>query len=291
MYDQLQTCPLCGSKNHKSNLIIDDHAYSKESFSLSKCLDCGFLFTNPIPSDLSLYYSENEYISHKTKFKSITDIAYKLVRNYSFKYKYNLIREDLPKGSLLDIGCGTGEFLRYIRKKGWVIAGVEKSDSARTAAEKTLGITIGTDLYNTTTQYDIITLWHVLEHLPQLSNVMEKLRSSIKPTGYIFFALPNHTSFDADHYKEYWAGYDVPRHLYHFNQETFQKLMTKNGMKVVSTLPLFFDSYYVSLLSEKYQGNSGAKAVISAFQNGYKSNNLARTSMNYSSLIYKCKIK
>lgn len=291
MFTKLKHCPLCQSENSTPEMIIEDLAFSRESFSLNKCKDCDFLYTNPVPSDPSRYYSTDNYISHQTSFTSITDIVYSLVRNFSFHYKYRLISDGDSASNLLDIGCGTGQFLKYMQKKNWDIGGVEKSESPRLQAERVLSKTIQEDIFQITAKYEVVTLWHVLEHLPNLNATVAHLKTLLNANGHIYFALPNYKSLDAKEYKEYWAGYDVPRHLYHFDQSTFHKLMSRNGMKIVSTHPLYFDSFYVSLLSEKYLGNSGLSALYNSAKKGIKSNKAAKIDMEYSSLIYKCRKK
>ena len=202
-----------------------------------------------------------------------------------------MINRENQQGSILDIGCGVGKFLKYFQDKGWHIEGVESSDKAREVAEELLQTGILTDLQDVQDKYDVITLWHVLEHLPELDSSVSKIRELLKKDSTLYVAVPNHRSLDAEIYKEEWAGYDVPRHLYHFDRDTISLLFANNGMKVVDVLPLVYDSYYVSLLSEKYLGIKGLTKMIKSFINGWKSNTYARKSGEYSSLIYKIKLK
>jgi predicted SAM-dependent methyltransferase len=132
-------------------------------------------------------------------------------------------------------------------------------------------------------------MWHVLEHVPDLNNRIEEIKSLLKQSGVLLIAVPNSSALDALHYKQYWAAYDVPRHLYHFTPITMQKLFTKHGFVLAQTLPMHFDSFYVSLLSEKYM--HGKSRVIPAVINGVRSNLSAMNSGNYSSLIYVFKLK
>jgi len=289
MYKKINKCPLCKSKNIKNLIICKDHLVSGESFAINECNDCSFKFTNPRPVDeeLSKYYQSEDYISHTNKANSLRHLLYKTVRNYTLNKKLKLINNLSKKGNILDVGCGTGEFLQVCSDNLWNIHGVEMDQQAREKAEKLLNIDIYKDLYvcehfNT---YQVITLWHVLEHIPDIHNTIKYLKKLLTKQGRILFALPNIDSFDAHKYKEFWAAYDVPRHLYHFNQNTFGKLMKTHGMKVKTIVPMRFDAFYVSLLSERYKNKyfNYIKSII----NGCKSNSYAsKNNNNYSSLIY-----
>lgn len=191
-----------------------------------------------------------------------------------------------PKGKLLDIGCGTGEFLAYNKHLGWTVRGVEVNPKARAQAEAQLQLPVSESLHalpNDTT-FQAITLWHVLEHLADLKESCRKIIDLLAPGGAIFVAVPNCASYDAEYYGKYWAGYDVPRHLYHFTPDSMQKLWHSFGMRVEAVLPMPLDAYYVSMLSEKHK--TGKNNMLKASWLGLRSNQKASASGNYSSLIY-----
>ena len=289
MYKKITDCPLCKSKNIKNLIICEDHLVSGESFAINECQSCTFRFTNPRPEneELHKYYQSEHYISHTSKANSIRHFLYKTVRNYTLRKKLKLINGLSKKGSILDVGCGTGEFLKTCSNSNWNILGIEPDQKAREKAENLLGIKLLKNLFDChdENQFEIITLWHVLEHLPELNKTIKHLKQLISNTGHIIFALPNVDSYDAKKYKEHWAGYDVPRHLYHFSPVSFKKLMKNHNLKVKSIHPMKFDSFYVSLLSENYKNRFFN--YTRAFINGWKSNSYARKNKNnYSSLIY-----
>jgi 2-polyprenyl-3-methyl-5-hydroxy-6-metoxy-1,4-benzoquinol methylase len=188
----------------------------------------------------------------------------------------------------LDIGCGTGEVLEYFTKKGWDTKGIEPSDNARSYAVENLGLSVEKEEYLQKLKeksFDVISMWHVLEHVPQLNKRMEQVKNIMKDDGVAFIALPNYKSWDGEYYKKHWAAWDVPRHLYHFSKDTFKLLAINHGLKIVEILPMKFDAFYVSLLSEKYQ--SKKINYMKAFFQGLKSNNWAKKNGDdYSSLIY-----
>ncbi len=288
--EQLKTCPACNHDRIEKVNTIRDHFLSKTDFDIWKCNNCLLLFTNPrpFPEDLQAYYQSDEYLSHDASDKGLVARAYKSIRNIALDQKYRLIGQYKKEGKILDVGCGTGEFLHHMKKKGWETTGIEPAKQARDFA----GSTYALDVYpeeNLDTfprsSFDVISLWHVLEHVSDLNGRIDQLKKLLKDDGLLVFALPNHLSPDALHYKNYWAAWDVPRHLYHFSQESFSNLMKQHALNIISTRPMKFDAYYVSLLSEKYQ--TGKQQMISAFLNGLKSNISAnRNRNNYSSLIY-----
>jgi 2-polyprenyl-3-methyl-5-hydroxy-6-metoxy-1,4-benzoquinol methylase len=268
---------------------IKDHSVSNEYFELKKNSKYGFLETTPLPdiSKLSKYYETEEYISHTDAKRNLFEKVYHLVREYAIKNKIDLINKEQEKGKLLDVGCGTGDFLFAAKNNGWNVTGIEPNKNARKIANKKNTNTI----FNTikleslpSNSFDVITLWHVLEHLPNLEKQIEVFKKLLKPNGTIIIAVPNYNSFDANYYKEYWAAYDVPRHLWHFSQNSIKNLFEKFQIKLNKTIPMKFDSFYVSLLSEKYK--TGKQNPFKAFWIGFRSNIKAKHTSEYSSLIY-----
>lgn len=285
--------PFDNRDNLKPFLNCVDHTVSRETFSLLLDSEIDLLVTDPRPSDTDLpsYYESDDYISHTDSKLTLMDKLYQMVKNYSLKKKLKLINGLAgKKGQLLDIGCGTGDLLSICEKDGWKISGVEPSKKARELAKDKIDskITLRKDVNEfsdaETGQFNVITMWHVLEHVPNLTEYIDKLKGLLAEDGFLIIAVPNFKSYDANHYKEFWAAYDVPRHLWHFSEKSIRHIFGKNDFNVIQTLPLIFDSFYVSLLSEKYK--TGKSNFISGFINGLKSNMKARESGEYSSKIY-----
>ena len=264
---------------------VKDFTVSGEYFKLDKCDQCGLVFTNPRPlsSELGKYYQSADYVSHTNKGNNPINIIYKIARTQTLRWKYNLIKKFDPT-SLLDYGCGTGHFLSYCNNKGLDVYGFEPDDKARDIARQQVGKTVESDIQLLNHTYEVITLWHVLEHVSQLSNVMQWLKEKLSGSGRLVIALPNHESYDAKLFKEHWAALDVPRHLYHFSKDSFKELTNKYGFCIESIHPMKLDSYYVSLLSNRYKFNR--LKPFKSFITGLKSNTYAKKEMNYSSLIY-----
>ncbi len=266
-------------------LKTKDYSVSNEAFELFYDADMDMLITRPEPNDLGRYYESENYISHTDAKKTLLDQAYQLAKKISLKRKEKLIARfaDAQK-SLLDVGAGTGDFLLYAKSKGWEVKGVEPNMGARTRAlEK--AVELLPDLESLKGQkFQLITLWHVLEHLPDLDEQVKTLLSLLETDGTLVVAVPNYRSYDAIYYKEFWAAYDVPRHLWHFSRTSIKKLILKHGMRVVDTRPMVLDSFYVSILSEKYR--KGSTNFLNAFWIGLRSNLKALRTKEYSSLIY-----
>lgn len=285
----LSACPVCDNETFTTFLECPDHFLSKEIFTIAKCEKCGFLFTNPRPeaSELSAYYKSAEYISHSNSRKGLINTVYQLVRNYTISRKLNLIQSFLKKGKLLDIGCATGEFLNYCKIRKWDVFGIEPDESSRQKGIENYSLEIKDEshLDNLPPEsFEIITMWHVLEHVPFLNERIDQLHKLLHPDGYLFIAVPNANSHDAKFYNSYWAAYDVPRHLYHFTIDTITRIFLKHDFDLVRTYPMKFDAYYVSMLSEKHihLKNTFFNGLLS----GFASNRAARKSAEYSSMIY-----
>lgn len=283
-------CLLCDNVSLTSILDLKDYFLSGESFKIYKCENCGLLITRPSPdlSRLSEYYASAKYISHSDKQTDIFSKVYHQVRKYTHRRKYKLIRSYSQGENILDIGCATGEFIKYCADMGMSSFGIEPNEKARKYAISEYNVKVGDESELTTLEtssFDIITMWHVLEHVPDLNQRMADIFRLLRNDGTAFIALPNHASFDAGYYKEYWAAWDVPRHLYHFDRNSFRLLAEKHGFSIVSIRPMRFDAYYVSLLSEKYK--RGKSSFLNALINGFTSNFKAGMgTKEYSSLIY-----
>ena len=282
-------------KKTKAYLKVKDHSVSRESFQLIKNSTYGYLETFPQPKadKLPNYYKTKDYISHTDAKRNLFEKIYHFVRSISLRKKLKLINSfNYKVKTLLDIGCGTGDFLKTAQKNDWNIVGIEPNESARQIANSKTNNTVldSHNIYGLKEHsFNVITLWHVLEHLPNLNEHISLFKKLLKPDGTLIIAVPNYKSFDAKHYKSFWAAYDVPRHLWHFSHSSISKLFSDVNMQVVKTLPMKFDSYYVSLLSEKYQ--TGRMNIFRAFRVGLISNLKAKHSNEYSSMIYIIKNK
>ena len=272
------------------HLKVKDHSISGEEFELIENLEYGFLETIPQPSSDKLpeYYQSEDYISHTDSKRNLFEKVYHIVRSMSLKKKLNLINSfTSEEKNLLDVGCGTGDFLETAQQNKWVVSGIEPNEKARAIANKKTNHSVfeTEHLLNfESNSFDVITLWHVLEHVPNLEHHITIFKKLLKPKGTLIIAVPNYQSYDAKHYKEYWAAYDVPRHLWHFNQDSISKLVSKQSFRVQKVKPMWFDSFYVSMLSEKYK--SGKMNPKKGIWMGLLSNLKALSSKEASSLIY-----
>lgn len=303
-------CPWCESENNSEFLALKDYFLTQEEFSILECKDCKLLFTVPCPAPDKIggYYKSDDYLSHNEKKKSLFATIYNCVKKVNIKNKYGITvgrrkakderlktqrRSDAATQcqgqcpSLLDIGCGVGDFLLYAKEKGCKITGIEPSEDARKIAEKKLDseILAPENLANIPDNtFDIITMWHVLEHVADLKTEIYHLQRLLKENGTLVIALPNYKSHDAEYYKDKWAAYDVPRHLNHFSQTSIRNIFKETKLQLIDIKPLKWDSFYISMLSEKFinKENSFVKGIIT----GWKSNRKAKKTGEYSSLVY-----
>lgn len=292
--ETLDKCPVCNQSSFSNYLNVEDYTVSHKEFTIQQCNSCYFLFTNPRPSEehIGAYYESQDYISHHDQAKDLMSKVYTSVRNHTIKQKVELVNSLVqPKGKLLDIGCGTGNFLNAMKLNGWKTFGTEPDGAARDIASNRVGATIFESIDEQTLasgQYDVITLWHVLEHVHRLNELVEWLEKHLKPNGRLIIAVPNPQSYDATLYGRFWAAYDVPRHLYHFTRATMKNLLERHRLSIKKVLPMWFDSFYVSMLSTKYR--SKKVNLLDSVVTGLKSNIKGRSGkdkeLNTSSLIY-----
>jgi 2-polyprenyl-3-methyl-5-hydroxy-6-metoxy-1,4-benzoquinol methylase len=278
--------------NLEPYLKCKDYTVSGENYELMFNKDYEMLVTIPVPENLSSYYKSEDYISHTDSKKTVIDKIYQTVKNITLKRKLRLINECLlhqnsisrPEKNILDIGAGTGDFLKVCKVNLWNVFGIEPDMEARNIAAKK-GVLLHKDVSHfTDKKFEIITLWHVLEHVENLEEYISTLEKLLSKNGTLIIAVPNYKSYDAKYYSKFWAAFDVPRHLWHFSETSISKLFAPVNLTVEKTLPMRFDAYYISLLSEKYK--YGSMKPISALFRGFVSNIKAIKSKQYSSLIY-----
>ncbi len=295
MTEKILKCPVCEAEKFSLFLEVRDYFLTKEDFLIQHCNACGFKFVNPRPDKASIdrYYQSDEYISHDSQKAGFISRIYTIARRVSIRNKYNIVNAFAGKGKILDIGCGTGEFLNYCTTKNFEVAGVEPNSKAGDFARRVNHIPVVSDLNDLEAakgSMNCITMWHVLEHVHDLNATLEVIKGLLNPDGVFIVAVPNSTSWDARKYGKFWAAYDVPRHLYHFDKDTMKKLVTKHGFEILKTIPQKLDAYYVSMLSEKYQ--SGRNRYLKSFAAGFLSNFMAgKPDRGHSSQIFVLSMK
>ena len=270
-------CPCCNSENIVKALSAKDRTVSNEEFEIWQCNACTARFTQNVPdkNEIEKYYQSEDYISHSDTKKGFINSLYHRVRKRTLHSKRKNVEKftKLSTGKVLDIGAGTGAFLSTMDKAGWDVKGIEPDETARENAKKLYGLSLQTpqELFNLPPQsFDAITMWHVLEHVHELHEYINQLKKLLKPTGCLFVAVPNYTCYDEKVYKEFWAAYDVPRHLYHFSPRSITQLLLQHGLQLKDIKPMWYDSIYVSMLSEKYK--SGKNNFLKAGWTGSVSN-------------------
>ena len=286
--EKILLCPVCEGESHKKHIEGKDHNVTGNVFNIAECLSCGFRYTNPRPKEKHIYkyYQSKNYISHSSTKKGLINKIYHLVRSYQFYKKKEVIQisSNMKKGKILDIGCGTGDFLKYMDTSGWETDGVETDEGAKIVAEKKLGKKIKEKLEHIEgeSKYDVISMWHVLEHVYDVKDYLKKVNKLLKKNGVLVIGVPNCASYDAKKYKGNWVAYDLPIHLSHFRKKNIEELAKKSSFKVNDIKPLLFDAYYIGMLSAKKSGSSIFLGLI----HGLISNLKAKKSGEYSSLIY-----
>jgi len=282
-------------KKLKHVLSANDHLVTGRKFDILKNPETTILETHPRPTkeELPTYYDSENYTSHNDKSAGIVSFCYRIIKSISTRRKIRIGQNSLSKNTpqnkprLLDVGCGTGDFLYSCLKKGWQINGIENNKNAKNNSRTEVSSFIFDDfefLKSQPERFDIITMWHSLEHIIDLKQTIVDMKKLLTNKGVIVVACPNHKSFDAMFYKESWAAYDLPRHLWHFDKDSISKLFVEHNMQLTKTLPMYWDSFYISILSEKIisKKNKFLKGIIV----GLLSNVSAMFSKEHSSLIY-----
>lgn len=284
--NEIKKCVVCRGDDFSLHVQLKDHMITQEEFSIVTCNNCGFHFTNPIPEQdkIGAYYKSEEYVSHSSSNKGLINFLYNKVRNKTLQDKVRWVKNAVNGNRLLDIGSGTGHFLKVANENGFEGYGIEPDEDARNFAHKENHVRSceQSELYNVEkNSIDVITMWHVLEHVYELRKDIQVMNEILVAGGKLFVAVPNMNSYDAKYYKEYWAAYDVPRHLYHFQQQDISKLFMDLGFELEKVIPMKYDAYYVSMLSEKYKKRFSLLGVFV----GWISNRKAKK-LGYSSQVY-----
>lgn len=279
------SCPVCQSESVHLALNLKDHFLTKEQFSLLECPNCHVRITSPQPnSDIIFqYYKSDDYVSHSDTNKGLINTAYQVVKRYTLGQKIRLLKRFADSPTILDYGCGTGDFLVRCQSQGLTCMGVEPDTHAQSIAQsKGIRALTPESLEQIDEKFDVVTMWHVLEHTYDPIKIIQTLKQRLNNGGILVVAVPNYLSHDASYYNEYWAAYDVPRHLFHFSPETMTLVASLTNFNLIHKQGMFFDAFYVSMLSEKYRGRNPIIGLL----RGLLSNLKAVNSSNYSSMIY-----
>lgn len=282
-------CPWCGSDKSQIHLWLKDEFLTHEDFQIYECKSCGLLYTEPRPdkTEIGKYYQSETYYSHKENKKGFIPKIYETVKRVNLKRKYKLATKEMPKGKVLDIGCGVGDFLQIMETQGWDTMGIEPSEEAKAIATKRLNNKVlnPEEIDQLKDQsFDLITMWHVLEHVDNLKEEIQHIERLLKSKGRLVLALPNFKSYDAQFYNTQWAAYDVPRHLNHFCKESIVKIFRNSELKLIDTDKLKWDAYYISYMSEMYKRHS--MPLLRGAYRGWVSNRKAKKSQEWSSRVY-----
>ncbi|HRN38618.1 MAG TPA: class I SAM-dependent methyltransferase [Flavobacteriales bacterium] len=273
--ETVDKCPVCGDLRSSDFLCPTDHTVSHEHFPIRECIACGFCFTSPRPAQgqIGNYYLSPDYISHAAKATGFRDHIYHLVRHLTIRAKHRLIKRTHPAGTVLDIGCGTGDFLAHLRAKGYATRGVEVSPQARAIAHRKHldGVPVLEDI-PPAGPFDVVTLWHVLEHVPNPKETLAKVHDLANDGALLVIAVPDRSSWDAQHYGPDWAAWDVPRHFSHFRRQDVQRLLSDSGFALRSFRKMWYDAPYVAMLSEQYRGAGPMGSLVKGALVGLASN-------------------
>lgn len=277
--DRADACPVCGANAHSTAITAKDLTVSQLDFQIERCHACDAHFTTPRPSpeNIGEFYRSTKYISHTDQDKSILARVYRAVRKHAISQKLKLIHRTHSTGRLFDLGCGTGAFIKQAAHRGFQVTGVEPSAEARKHAAATTEAQIYAALSDVPkeTRFDVVTMWHVLEHMYAPAETLKTLHKHMAENGLLVIAVPNRDSWDASHYGRAWAAWDVPRHLTHFSGQDVLRILERTGFRILGTRPMWFDAPYVAILSERARGRGPVTSVLLGTMTGAISNLIA----------------
>jgi len=248
------SCLICHSPQYDPYLVVPNRFHPEEAFSLVQCSQCGFIFLNPRPDEKEMtnYYEEEDYQPHQQDPKNVSEYIYQKVRYWNSRYKRRMIESLTTRRTILDYGCGTGEFLLEMQQGGWRTYGYEPAEKARHIAIQ-YGLTLLESLDQLSSPVDVITLWHVLEHIHEPISLLKHLKKILTAEGLLVIAVPNPLSIDSRLFRKNWVAYDAPRHLYHFRPSDLESLLQPLGFRIVAYRGLYFDPWYNALLSAQLE--------------------------------------
>ena len=248
-------CNFCGADN--AALIYEGHDRLHGlpgNFQLVRCRRCGLIYLNPRPGpdEIARYYP-SDYIAYYRAIEDVPSFLRRLDRRYGLhKRCREVIRRAGRPGHLLDVGCATGVFLDGMRQRGWTVTGVEVNAKAAQYARERLGLEVFVGELEEAgypdASFDVISLWDVLEHVPDPRRTIEEIARILRPEGLLVLSLPNPDCLEAGLFGPYWAGWDVPRHLYIFSPSVLERLLAETGFQI-QEVNSFTGRYYVLVLS------------------------------------------
>lgn len=261
MQFEIQKCSICGCEENRFYLEVPNRFDLDEKFSLVQCSDCGFVFLNPRPSinEISGYYEAEKYQPHQIKPKTFLDWLYGFIRKWNNRYKRRLIEQFMGVGSLLDYGCGSGEFLVEMQNSGWQACGVEPAQRPKESAREQ-NLSVFDKIEQSSGQFNVITLWHVLEHVYEVQKLIKQLKERLQENGILVLALPNLKSYDAQQYGSNWIAYDAPRHVSHFSPADLERLFSRFGFQIIACKTLFIDTWFNALFSWQLEAKAREKS-------------------------------
>lgn len=278
------SCPVCHGDMYRTKFELKDYAVSRETFRIAECTACGLQRTLPVPANLAPYYESEAYISHSKTKKGVINKLYHIAQRFNLSYKYRFLPKQKQPPSIVDYGCGAGDFLKYVHQKAHQVRGVEPhAPSREKLISQGFSVQSTEEYFREVTPADCITMWHVFEHVEDPNKLLQKHRRVLTEQGILIIAVPNRESADAAAYEKYWAAYDVPRHLWHFCENDIKHLAEQNGFTLAGVHGLPLDAFYISLLSEKYRGGNFLRALAKASVSNISA---ALSSANYSSKVY-----
>ncbi len=257
-YQEFKPCPLCGASGQIPYAGCTDYTVSKEHYTLMRCPSCGMVYTLDPPSQDKM--AQYDKLGLKLKLgdspSGLIGKLYYRVRSYMLGRKAHIVESQSYRtaGTLLNYGAKTGFFSHRMERRGWKVISVEKYHEERQFSlemfhHRMIDLNEMDKLRPGT--FDVITLWHVFEHNPHPDKLLDRFYDLLRPGGILVMACPNICSTDAMHYGPYWAAYDVPRHLWHFSPTSLCNLVHKHGFTLMHHESMPFDSFYISILSEK----------------------------------------